>query len=62
MLKINFVDGVAVVDTSKIVAVYKENHSERYYISFVNGESKMLEKEEAWRVVKFISNGGESLD
>lgn len=58
-LKITFKDGTAIVNVDNIVGIYKKDN--KYFISFVNGIKAELDKEEADRLIREITNNTETL-
>lgn len=61
-LKITFEEGTAIINIDNVVGIYKKkDRYDKYFISFVNGIKAELDKEEADRLVKEITNNTETL-
>ena len=58
-LKVNFKEVSAIVNIDNIVGIYKKDN--KYFINFVNGINAELDKEEADRLVKEVTNNPETL-
>ena len=58
-LKVNFKEVSAIVNIDNIVGIYKKDN--KYFINFVNGINAELDKEEADRLVKEVTNNTETL-
>ena len=58
-LKVNFKEVSAIVNIDNIVGIYKKNN--KHFMNFVNGINAELDKEEADRLVKEVTNNTETL-
>lgn len=58
-LKVNFKEVSAIVNIDNIVGIYKKDN--KYFMNFVNGINAELDKEEADRLVKEVTNNTETL-
>ena len=58
-LKVHFKEVSAIVNIDNIVGIYKKNN--KHFMNFVNGINAELDKEEADRLVKEVTNNTETL-